>query len=120
MTIPTTSALKSQTTCKLIASCLLMQMVIYLVSFAALKKDFESMKTRYNEASDKLMEKSRQFQKLQVCSPALFLLFYEVMVMVSECGECVVLFNPLSTKANCFRKQESVYKVLTPNIKPPI
>ena len=28
--------------------------------------------------------------------------------------------NPLPTKANCFRKQESMYKVLTPNIKPPI
>jgi len=27
--------------------------------------------------------------------------------------------NPLPTKANCFRKQESMYKVLTPNIKPP-
>jgi len=28
--------------------------------------------------------------------------------------------NPLPTKANCFWKQESMYKVLTPNIKPPI
>ena len=28
--------------------------------------------------------------------------------------------NPLPTKANCFRKQESVYKVLTPTIKLPI
>jgi len=29
------------------------------------------------------------------------------------------LLNPLPTKANCFKKQESMYKVLTPNIKPP-
>jgi len=35
---------------------------------------------------------------------------------VSKC-KCI---NPLPTKANCFRKQESMYKVLTPNIKPPI
>jgi len=29
-------------------------------------------------------------------------------------------YFPLPTKANCFREQESMYKVLTPNIKPPI
>ena len=34
---------------------------------AALKKDLDSMKSRYNEASDKLLEKNRQLQKLQVC-----------------------------------------------------
>ena len=34
----------------------------------AMKKDLDSMKSRYNEASDKLLEKSRQLQKLQVCS----------------------------------------------------
>ena len=31
-----------------------------------LKKDVEVMKTKYNEVSEKLMEKTRQYQKLQV------------------------------------------------------
>ena len=29
------------------------------------------------------------------------------------------MLNPLPTKAICFRKQESMYKALMPNIKPP-
>ena len=33
---------------------------------ASLKKDLEAIKTRYNETSEKLMEKTRQYQKLQV------------------------------------------------------
>ena len=32
----------------------------------SLKKDLEAIKTRYNETSEKLMEKTRQYQKLQV------------------------------------------------------
>ena len=32
----------------------------------SLKRDLENIKTRYNETSEKLMEKSRQYQKLQV------------------------------------------------------
>ena len=31
-----------------------------------LKKDLEAVKTKYNEVSEKLMEKTRQYQKLQV------------------------------------------------------
>jgi hypothetical protein len=30
------------------------------------KKDQEAVKTKYNEVSEKLMEKTRQYQKLQV------------------------------------------------------
>lgn len=33
---------------------------------SSLKKDLEAVKTKYNEVSEKLMEKSRQYQKLQV------------------------------------------------------
>lgn len=32
----------------------------------SLKRDLETIKTRYNETSEKLMEKTRQYQKLQV------------------------------------------------------
>jgi len=32
----------------------------------SIKKDAEAVKTKYNEVSEKLMEKSRQYQKLQV------------------------------------------------------
>ncbi len=35
---------------------------------SSLKKDLESVKTKYNEVSEKLMEKTRQYQKLQVAS----------------------------------------------------
>lgn len=34
----------------------------------ALKKDLELMRSKFNETSEKLMEKSRQYQKLQVSS----------------------------------------------------
>lgn len=33
---------------------------------AALKKDLEATRSKFNETSEKLMEKSRQYQKLQV------------------------------------------------------
>jgi predicted nucleic acid-binding Zn-ribbon protein len=32
----------------------------------SLKRDLDTIKTRYNETSEKLMEKTRQYQKLQV------------------------------------------------------
>ena len=32
----------------------------------SMKRDLEAIKTRYNETSEKLMEKTRQYQKLQV------------------------------------------------------
>lgn len=32
----------------------------------SLKRDLDAIKTRYNETSEKLMEKTRQYQKLQV------------------------------------------------------
>lgn len=31
----------------------------------ALKKDLETLKTKYNDVSEKLLEKNRQYQKLQ-------------------------------------------------------
>ena len=34
--------------------------------FEALKRDLESSRTKFNEASEKLVEKTRQYQKLQV------------------------------------------------------
>ena len=34
--------------------------------FEALKRDLESTRTKFNEASEKLVEKTRQYQKLQV------------------------------------------------------
>ena len=33
---------------------------------SSLKKDLEAIKSKYNETSEKLMEKTRQYQKLQV------------------------------------------------------
>lgn len=37
----------------------------------SMKRDLETIKTRYNETSEKLMEKTRQYQKLQVRSSLL-------------------------------------------------
>ena len=37
----------------------------------ALKKDLDSTRTKFNEVSEKLMEKTRQYQKLQVPSLSL-------------------------------------------------
>lgn len=36
------------------------------VQVNSLKKDLEAIKTKYNEVSEKMMEKTRQYQKLQV------------------------------------------------------
>ena len=56
------------------------------------------------------------------------LLLKEIWSLITSCmgrkdifiSKNRIYINPLPTKANCFRKQESMYKVLTPNIKPPI
>ena len=44
-----------------------------VVSF---KRDLESIKTKYNETSEKLMEKTRQYQKLQVSNFLLISIFF--------------------------------------------
>ena len=63
---------------------------------AALKKDLDSTKSRYNEASDKLLEKSRQLQKLQVCikiskddSHTHLTLMFELIFLPFVCRECM-------------------------------
>ena len=43
-----------------------------VVSF---KRDLEAIKTKYNETSEKLMEKTRQYQKLQVSNFLLISIF---------------------------------------------
>jgi len=43
----------------------------------------------------------------------------EVTIAINN-GISRLTFYLLQCKENCFRKQESMYKVLTPNIKPPI
>ena len=68
----------------------------------ALKKDLELMRSKFNETSEKLMEKSRQYQKLQVgYSPWPSLLYetgtkarvymhplYNVLSLYRECMRC--------------------------------
>ena len=46
-------------------------MLVCTLSHTALKKDLEATRSKFNETSEKLMEKSRQYQKLQVCSQSL-------------------------------------------------
>ena len=40
--------------------------LVCLCMHVALKKDLELTRSKFNETSEKLMEKSRQYQKLQV------------------------------------------------------
>ena len=49
-----------------------------------------------------------------------FAIYHRATSLSSQASSVDIWLNPLPTKANCFRKQESMYKVLTPNIKPPI
>ena len=39
---------------------------VFMAIAAALKKDLEMTRSKFNETSEKLMEKTRQYQKLQV------------------------------------------------------
>ena len=63
---------KSEFSCKkwcmnLVGSGLIYLKIVAVKSqLSALKKDLESIKTKHKEASEKLREKTRQYQKLQV------------------------------------------------------
>ena len=46
--------------------CVVVIVIVVVVVFVALKRDLESTRTKFNEVSEKLMEKTRQYQKLQV------------------------------------------------------
>lgn len=53
---------------------------------SSLKKDLEALKTKYNEVSEKLMEKNRQYQKLQVSTRKKV-----IISTVNFCRECTRL-----------------------------
>lgn len=55
-------AVKSQIDCKYMHTLYVAVLTALLI---ALRKELDSTKLKYNEASEKLMEKSRQYQKLQ-------------------------------------------------------
>lgn len=56
------AAVKSQIDCKYMHTLYVPVLIILLI---ALRKELDATKLKYNEASEKLMEKSRQYQKLQ-------------------------------------------------------
>lgn len=55
-------AVKSQIDCKYMHTLYIPVLITLLI---ALRKELDATKLKYNEASEKLMEKSRQYQKLQ-------------------------------------------------------
>lgn len=56
------AAVKSQIDCKYMY---ILYIAVLTVLLIALRKELDATKLKYNEASEKLMEKSRQYQKLQ-------------------------------------------------------
>ena len=55
-------AVKSQIDCKYMH---ILYVPVLITLLIALRKELDATKLKYNEASEKLMEKSRQYQKLQ-------------------------------------------------------
>lgn len=65
---------------------------------SSLKKDLEAVKSKYNEVSEKLMEKTRQYQKLQVYTPVPY--------------ACSTNFRSLSHVAQCNFFLQGMYETL--------
>ena len=52
--------------CARVRACVCVCVRVCVCVFEALKRDLESTRTKFNEISEKLVEKTRQYQKLQV------------------------------------------------------
>ncbi len=71
-----------------------------------MNKELETLKSKHSEASEKLLEKTRQYQKLQVS-------MYEMQLWVStECADHVFIVCVLCPTGNVWSPQEVTRRLL--------